>query len=420
MPRPARYLLIWAGALLALLAVVAGVNIVVNPYDLFDFPRIRGVNVLKPAIKNHAALTKAYQVERARPVTAVLGTSRVYLGIDAASPEFPASFRPVYNYGLPGTNMSRSLLRELREAWSTGNLRHVVAFLDVPAFLEVDQPVHGEEDERRLRYLDNGAPNPAWREQRLHDAFLSIVTLAALTDSVRTVLAQRGRDGGGDTVLDLRSDGTSTDADFAAAAHAEGMNAVFAQKDEYDLSRIPTFQQTLANWHGLMPNLGVVREMIRFCREHDLTLTLILGSSHADGMEIYRRAGLWPWVEQLKIDIASLVAEARGDTVTAWDFVEYSGYTTEKLPPPGDRVTPIHWFWEPVHFKMALGEVMLRRVFSGAPADFGAPLTSETVAVRNQAVREQQRAFIGWQLACETNPQSTCAPPPAAATEASR
>lgn len=416
MPVPSRYLVTWSAALLALLACVAVVNIVVNPYDLFDFPRIAGINVLKPAIKNHAALTKAWQVERARPLTAVLGTSRVYLGINAASPEWPVSFRPVYNYGLPGTNMSRSLLRELREAWSTGNLRHVVAFLDVPAFLEADQPVHGEEDERRLKFLDNGAPNTAWREQRWHDEFLSTMTLAALTDSLRTVLAQ----GGGAEVLDLRADGTSTDADFAAAARAEGMNAVFAQKDEYDLSRIPAFQRTLANWHGLMPNLGVVREMIQFCREHDITLTLILGSSHADGMEIYRRAGLWPWVEQLKIDIASLVAEAHSDGVTAWDFVEYAPYTTEKLPPPGDRVTPIHWFWEPVHFKMALGEVMLRRVFSGAPADFGAPLTAATVDARNRAVREQQRGFIGWQLACETKPSSICAAQSAPATEASR
>ncbi len=416
MPGSKRYLLTWSVTLVALLAVVAGVNILVNPYDVFDLPRIANVNLLKPAIKNHAALTKAYQVERARPVTAVLGTSRVYLGIDAASPEFPASWRPVYNYGLPGTNMSRSLLRELREAWSTGNLRHAVAFLDVPAFFEVDRPVLGEEDELRLKFLDDGAPNHAWREQRLHDAFFSVFTLAALADSIRTVLAQ----GGGDRVLDLRADGTSTDADFAAAARAEGMNAVFAQKDQYDLSRIPVFQQTLANWHGLMPNLGVVREMIRFCRAHDITLTLILGSSHADGMEIYRRYGLWPWVEQLKTDIASLVAGAHSDTITAWDFVEYSRYTTEKLPPPGDRVTAIHWFWEPVHFRLALGEVMLRRVFSGTPADFGAPLTPATVAARNQAVREQQRAFVGWRLACETNRQASCAPAAEPAAEASR
>ena len=248
--RRSRFLLTWSVTLAAILASAAAVNLIVNPYDLFAWARIPGINVLKPAIKNHAALTKAYQVERARPVTAVLGTSRVYLGIDAASRTGRNHSAQCYNYGLPGTNMSRSLLRELRQAWGTGRLRHVVAFLDVPAFLEPDPPVHGEADELRLMFRDDGVPNDLMREQRLDDAFLSVFTMAALTDSFATILAQRG----GDRVLDLRADGTSTDADFANAARAEGMNAVFAQKDEYDLARIPLFKRVLSDWHGPMPN----------------------------------------------------------------------------------------------------------------------------------------------------------------------
>src|SRR6202453_5189902 len=132
--RRSRFLVIWSVALLVILAMVSAMNAVVNPYDRFAWRRIPGVNVLKPAVKNHAALTKTYQVERARPVTAVLGTSRAYLGIDAGSAQFPDSFHPVYNYGLPGTTMGRSLLRELSHAWGTGRLRHVVAILDFPAF----------------------------------------------------------------------------------------------------------------------------------------------------------------------------------------------------------------------------------------------------------------------------------------------
>jgi hypothetical protein len=416
MPRRLRFLTTWLASLVTILVLVAGLNTIVNPYDLFPWRRIPGINVLKPAIKNHAALTKAYQVERIRPVTVVLGTSRVYLGIDSASPAWPESYRPVYNYGLPGTNMSRSLLRELREAWSTGNLRHVVAFLDVPAFLMADTPAQGEEDERRLKFLDDGTPNHEWRMQRLDDAFLSAFTLAALSDSTRTILDQ----GRGDRVLDLKPDGTSTDADFAAAARAEGMSAVFAQKDESILESIPAIQHTLADWHGLMPNLGIVRDTIRFCQAHNLTLTLILGSSHADGMEILRRAGLWRHVEQLKTDIASLVAEANSETVTAWDFFEYSPYTAERPPPPGDLVTDLQWFWEPSHFKRALGDIMLRRVFLGTPADFGAPLTAATIDARNRAVRAKQRAFIGWQLACESNRQAKCSPAADPSAEAAR
>jgi hypothetical protein len=416
MPRQSRFLWTWLAALLATLAVVAGFNAVINPYEVFAWPRIPGVNEYKPGTRNHVALAKAYQIERARPVTVILGTSRAYLAMDAASPLWPEAYQPVYNYGTPGSNMSEVLFRELRQAWGTGRLRHAVAILDVPAFLAPDPPPARGPDERRLIFLDDGNPNPDRRVQYLDDAFLSILTLGALADSAHAVLARKG----GDTVLNLRPDGTATAADFIDVARAEGMNALFTQKDMYDLSRIAGFKQVLSDWHGPMPNMGILRDMVRFCLEHNVTLTLILGSSHADQLEIYRQAGLWPYIEQIKVDIARLVADAHSDSITAWDFVEYAPYTTETVPPAGDRVTRLRWFWEPVHFQRALGEIMLQRAFQGAPADFGAPLTVATVDARNLSVREQQRAFIGWRLACEDNRRIGCKPSGNVAKEALR
>jgi hypothetical protein len=416
MPRPARFLLLWASALVGLLALVAGFNAAIDPYEMFGWQRFPGVNEYKPGTRDHVRLAKAYQVERMRPVTVILGTSRAYLAMDAASPVWPATYRPVYNYGTPGSNVSEVLFRELQQAWAAGQLRHAVAILDVPAFLTPDPPLNRRPDERRLSLLDDGTPNPERRTQHLSDAFLSVLTMGALADSIHTVLARHG----GDTILDLRPDGTATAADFIDVARTEGMNALFTQKDQYDLSRVAGFKHVLADWHGPMPNIGILHDMIRFCLQHDITLTLILGASHADQMEIYRQAGLWPSVEKLKLDLAQLVADAHSDDITAWDFVEYASYTTETVPPQGDRITRLHWFWEPVHFQRALGEIMLQRVFLGTPADFGAELTMATVDTRNQFVRDQQRAFSGWRLACETNRQQRCRSPAAIAAEASR
>lgn len=411
-----RFLLLWAVALGAILAVIAGFNCAINPYEVFAWQRIPGINEFKPGTRNHVALAKAYQVERARPVTVILGTSRAYLAMDAASPLWPQADRPVYNYGTPGSNMSEVLFRELQQAWAAGRLRHAVAILDVPAFLTPDPPLGRGPDEKRLRFLDDGAPNPERPGQYLSDAFLSVLTMGALIDSVHTVLARHG----GETVLDLWPDGTANAADFIDVARAEGMNALFTQKDQYDLSRVAGFSRVLADWPGAMPNIGILHAMIGFCLQHDITLTLILGASHVDQMEIYRQAGLWPYVEKLKVDLAQLVADAHSDSITAWDFVEYAPYTTETVPPQGDRVTRLRWFWEPVHFQRALGEVMLQRVFLGTPADFGAQLTLATVDARNRFVREQQRAFSGWRLACEDNRRERCKPPAQIAAEALR
>jgi hypothetical protein len=416
MQREFRFLAIWSAALLGILALVAGFNAAINPYEVFGWGRISGINDHKPGTLNHAALAKAYQVERARPVTVILGTSRAYLAMDAASPMWPEAYRPVYNYGTANSNMSGVLFRELRQAWGTGRLRHAVAILDVPAFLWPDPPLGRGPDQRRLLFLDDGSENPDRNAQYFNDAFLSILTIGALVDSVRTVLARNGSE----TVQDLRPDGTATVAMFLDAARAEGMNALFTQKDEYDLSRIDSFKRVLVGWRGPMPNMGVLRDMIQFCVDHDVTLTLIFGSAHADQMEIYRRAGLWQHIEQTKVDLARLVTDAHSETITAWDFVEYGPFTTEKVPLPGGRFTPMRWFWDPVHFQRALGEIMLERVFHGTPQDFGAPLTSATVETRNWLVREQQRAFIGWRVACEVNRQIGCKLPDDGVTETAR
>ena len=96
-----------------------------------------------------------------------------------------------------------------------------------------------------------------------------------------------------------------TPANFLEVARAEGMNALFTQKDLFSLAEVPDFQPALAGWHGPMPNTGMLREMIQFCLSHDVSLTLILAANHVDQLEIFRQAGLWPYVEQLKVDLAN-------------------------------------------------------------------------------------------------------------------
>ena len=391
----ARFVRIWCVALPMLLAAVAGFNILVNPYDLSDNARIFGMNARKPGVRNHVALSKAYQIERARPATVVLGTSRVFIGIDAASAAWPVAMAPVYNYGIPGYIETQTLFRTLREAWATGRLKHAVIFLDFSAFLAPDGSPAWEEDDRRLLLRDDGTPNPDKIEQRAADVFLASLTIGALTDSVTTVISQRLS---GD-VLDLRADGTATDADFANAARSSGMRVLFAHKNAFELARMPGYLQGLASWRGQMPNLGVVQVMIQFCHTHDVGLTLVLGPSHADAMENYRAAGLWPRIEQLKFDLANLVAAAGEKGIVVWDFLEYSQYTTEPVPAADDRKTMLRWFWEPTHFRKALGDVVLERIFTENASDFGRVLTPENVGARNSQVREQQRALGEWKRA---------------------
>jgi hypothetical protein len=110
-------------------------------------------------------------------------------------------------------------------------------------------------------------------------------------------------------------------------------------------------------------------------------------------MEIYWRDGLWPRVEQLKAELTTL---AWGNGVPLWDFLDYSAFNTEPVPPAGDRRTPTNWFWEPTHFKQQLGEVMIQRMFGRDGPPFGTLLTPDNLSAHNAQIRAER-----WRIVCD-------------------
>jgi hypothetical protein len=388
MANPRRFILIWLASLLGLTALTVGINLLIDPYEVFGTPRIAGLSALKPAAKNHSMLAKTYQVARAHPATVLIGHSVVYLGIDAFDPAWPQGMRPVYNYGVPGGSAT-TYLKTLREAIATGSITHSVVFLDFQNFL-LSEPVQSAsaENDRRFHVTPDGRLNADRRGQVADDMFLSLATMGALIDSISTVVAQRTPNS-----INLAQDGSSTAAEFSNAARVGGMHVMFAQKNASEADGAARMAAYMAGWRGPLPNLETVSSIIKLARAHDVKLTLVIAPHHADAMEIYWRAGLWPRIEQLKLELASLVAGG-GKDVVLWDFMDYSAFSTEAVPPEGDRQTSMRWFWEPVHFKKELGGVMIARMFDNDPEGFGVVLTPDNVQERNEAVRAQRHALV--------------------------
>jgi len=383
------FLLTWAVSLVILAVLVGATNLLVDPYDIFGTPRIAGFSLLKPAAKNHAMLAKTYQVARAHPATVLIGSSSTHIGIDASDARWPATMRPVYNYGIPGGYATSASLSTLQEAVAGGGVQYAVVFLDFQNFFVPEQRGSGlTDDERRFRVSADGALNPNRSGQLANDMFLSLGTMGALIDSVTTVAGQGRPD-----ILNLMPDGSSTEADFRAAARSDGMHDLFAQKDDYELERATRLKQIIAGWNGPLPGLDIIASIIAYARDHAVRLTLVISPHHADAMEIYWRLGLWPRVEQLKAELAGMAA-TRDGTVTLWDFMDYSRFTTEGVPAEGDRRRPTSWFWEPTHFKKQLGEIIIERMLGAEAPAFGAILTPENVAARNGEVRAQRQSVV--------------------------
>ncbi len=389
MSGPRSFLRTWILSLMAFAVLVVSVNLLADPYDVFGTPRIAGFNARKPTARDHAMLTKTYQVARAHPATVVIGSSPVYLGIDAFSPAWPAAMRPVYNYGIPGGYATLASLETLREAIFAGGVKDAVVFLDFQNFLVPGgDSAAVTEESRRFRFAPDGSPNPYRPRQMAEDMFLALGTMSALTDSLITVARQEKP-----VSLDMARDGSATEADFINAANADGMHDMFAQKDMFEAERANRSKRAIAGWTGPLPGLDIVSRMIRVAHAHHVKLTLVIAPHHFDSLELYWRDGLWPRIEQLKTELAALAATPDHDVIL-WDFMDYGTFTTEDVPLVGDRRTETHWFWEPTHFKKQVGSIMIQRMFDGDGPAFGAALTQANVAARNADVRTERQAVV--------------------------
>jgi len=387
MVNPIAFLRTWLVSVAALAILVAAVNLLVDPYDVFGTPRLAGISLLKPAAKNHTMLAKTYQEARAHPVTVLIGSSTTHIGIDAFGPQWPEPMLPVYNYGIPGAYTTSTSLHTVQEAVTAGGIKNAIVFLDFQNFFVPEVP--GEippEDERRFRVMADGTPNPHRQTQIANDMFLSLATAGAFVDSVTTILGQGKRN-----TLNLAPDGSSTEADFIDAAQADGMHDIFVHKNDYEVERATRLKRVMTAWTGRLPDLDIIAALIAYAGAHDVKLTLVLAPHHADALEIYWRAGLWPRVEQLKTELATMAAAS---DVTLWDFMDYSSFTTEGVPAAGDRRRPTSWFWESTHYKKQLGEFMIEQMFGGKPPLFGTILTPDNVAARNAEVRAQRQSVV--------------------------
>ena len=366
------FCLVWLGSLLLLATAVGAFDALIDPYLVIGAPRIVGLNAQKPETGTHTQLAKRYLVARVRPAGLLLGTSKVDIGIDPDSPLWPDDSRPAFNDGVPGIRVGDDLA-SLRARLALGTVRRVFVMLQLEDFLAppADAPA--------------AVPAAGTLFARAHDVLLATLSTDAFRASLATVAAQGGRD-----VLDMSPHGATSDAAFRGAAARDGYDTLFLQKDHTiatQLARVAA--RAAAHGHALV-QLDLVADIIALCRARHIPLDMAISPSHADYLDGLDRAGLWTEYQQAKAALTALVAAQGDDSVRLWDFSFYDAYATEAVP--RDRRASTHWFWEPNHFKRALGEKILATIYHGDDT-FGTRLTPATLAAHLAAETAAKAAY---------------------------
>ncbi|MBV8589334.1 MAG: hypothetical protein JO212_04620, partial [Acetobacteraceae bacterium] len=384
---PARYLA-WSAATMAVLAVLTfAFTVAVDPYYTFGTEQIAGFNGLKNLASNQAVSAKTYQLERTHPRTLLLGNSRVAVGLDPMSPEWPRSMLPVFNAGLSGRDLSIAA-RVLQDALADGGLRNVIVGLDVLDFLgpeapvgEPDDAVTGGPDGERMRVDSNMRPSGSRPMALLRDWLSATFTLDALADSILTVLAQGSLEASTMTPL-----GFEPLREYAIYASQHGFRSLFTQKQAQYAARFPHYVQRDFADPYQAADFRSLRAIIQSSVKYNCQLVLIIYPYHAWVLDLLRQNGLWPSFEAWKRALVRVVAELGQGRVRIVDFSGYNSFAVEAVPAASDLRTKMHWYWEAGHFQSALGDRMIARLY-GHEKGFGRELTPATIDSVLEAIR---------------------------------
>ena len=390
----ARFLRAWALSLAVLAGLTAALTVGVDPYGILGTPRIPGLTADKPAAADWPRLTKSYMVEAVQPRTILLGSSNIDVGMDPASPAWPASARPVFNLAIDGAG-PQTQYEYLQHALATTHPSLVligVSFEDALAYppdparrLSADSAAQWTY-QARLRTRPDGTANPGYTLARLQDLAFATVSLKAVRDSILTLLDQRDPAATYQTAL-----GQNTGGKFGRWVSTEGQYALFMDKDR---QKAPEFVRWLRH---PMTDVAPVGDTIRLAHAHGARVIVFVIPSHAEELELFRQLGLTPFYQAWKADLAATVEAAAtpGSPVPLWDFSGFSQYVTDPVPASGDTGTQMRWVWETIHFRAELGSLMVQRMLSGTgPKDLGVQVTQADLRAQATAFNEAQRDWV--------------------------
>lgn len=178
-----KYILFLVVTTFLVLAVSAGFNWVMNPYNVFAPPVWRGINDRQPFIHSQERFSKACAVIRQQPQTVILGSSRPDIGL---SPQHPGWTQlPVYNLGVAGAPLE-VMAKYFEHAVAVAPVKKALIMLDY-ASAEMPPEVRPAVRDRWLDHFQGGSRH-SQAAARLHLALLSWATTST---GIKTLVTDR-------------------------------------------------------------------------------------------------------------------------------------------------------------------------------------------------------------------------------------
>ena len=327
-----RYSRIWLTTVTAGLGLVVIFNAMIDPIGAFPALHFRSLEAYRPRADKR--LAKAELACRPGWDIVLLGSSRVLSGLPADDPLFRSN-RTV-NLALPA-----AVLPELQAA-----LRTVLENNGRPprmVILGVDYHMLADGVDHLMEFPETRF-NPDLK--RLDYYAKRLLGLKATEDSIEVLknLVRRR------ALMKQDQDGFMN--------HRVGDD--FSHRRVFDLN-MRAFAPGLRAMPGSSTNrLGVLRQIIRECRERNIEVKLVLMPSHALEFELLHACGKGESFEEFKRTLVRFLADENLEgKVPLLDATGYAGPLAEEIPSEETHGLVMKYFVENSHATPALGELVL-------------------------------------------------------------
>ncbi|MYM28220.1 hypothetical protein GTP58_07785 [Duganella sp. CY15W] len=360
------YVATFCGISMVVIGGVLALNYQVDPYLIHQW-ETPPVQRLLPGREKLSPWGKTYALAQYRPDILYIGNSRTELGLPVRMPLFGT--RRVFNGGLSGATL----------ADAAAMVRHVVAIhppgtvvwgIDAPSFsMEVGNTDFNRELVAAISY----------RRQLLN--LKRALSLDMTLDSIRVLRGTFGQVCLSSLALFGQRDGRCV---LDRITRLGGTGAVI-------LPRVQDFVR------GPGPTPDAMREFDHSVGElcqAGTQLRLYINPTHAMTSDALFWAGRWPALEHWQLELVTLVARYQklGCDVQLFDFSGFNSITTEP-PPQLSGQAEMQNYWEPSHYRVTVGRMVLTRLFGAGSSEFGVELTPASLAAHQSAQRQARDRY---------------------------
>jgi hypothetical protein len=348
---------------------IAFLNWIVNPYDLWNGPALKGFNLAKPEQDTHDRQYKTTKLRLLKPTTVFLGTSRTEKGID---PNNKNIMMHAYNCAISG-----------------GRPDEYEVFFNIAKQLGVKEIIIGTDF---FAFYAKEVVNK--NDFIIAQPLKYIISTDVLMSSIKSILSKKPTtflESGRMDPLFIQTAYSSSDKkqNFQSSEtwYRQGLyGALFLKNQE---KHWQAFERILDTAH-----------------RNNIQITLFISPCHARQWEVLDSSLGYDMFETFKRRLTKVNEQSayinHKQPYPVWDFSDYNKLTTEEIPKGN---TEMKWFWDSAHYKKELGDIILDRMFDGNFSggqdypDFGVKLTSQNIEAHLLKLRNEREQ---WRL---THPQ---------------